>query len=112
MEAKWQREEKRNASLQNRERIPKCAVNFLRSSLHRSRIAHTPVRRHRLPRPNRTDLVCRVVTDRKDEIHLRRLWLRKLIPALAAQTFGRMCADSSCRSASGRTFPDGWLPAL
>lgn len=42
-----------------------------------------------MSRPDRTYLASGVVTDREDEIELRRACLRELIPALAAISLGR-----------------------
>src|SRR6202040_3521114 len=43
------------------------------------------MRRHWLSGPNRADLFCRVVADRKDKVHLRCSGQRELVPSFAPQ---------------------------
>src|SRR3546814_6397081 len=48
-------------------------------------VRHAPVRRHRLPRPDRAHLVRRIVADGKDEIEHRRIRPGELLPAFGAK---------------------------
>ena len=53
-----------------------------------------------------------VVAHGKHKIHRRSAGLRELVPVLLrASAVGRFAASSSS-NASGRTLPEGWLPAL
>src|SRR5262249_4236090 len=46
---------------------------------------HAPMRRHWLARPDGTDFVRGIVTDREHEVELRRIGFRELIPRFRAQ---------------------------
>src|SRR3546814_5268344 len=48
-------------------------------------VRNAPVRRHRLPRPDRAHLVRRIVADGKDEIEHRRIRPGELLPAFGAK---------------------------
>ena len=52
-------------------------------------IGKAPMRGDRLARPDRAHLAGGVVADGDDEIHLRRIARREVVPALAQQVFGR-----------------------
>lgn len=88
----WQREKQTDPSIKYRERFPKSALHFLGRSLEGGRIRNAPVRRHRLPRPDRANFVCRVVADGKNKIELGCARLREFIPTLAAQIVPRHSA--------------------
>jgi len=53
------------------------------------RVGRAPMRGHRLPRPHRADLTCRVVADRDDEVQRGRLGLDELVPIRAAKAIAR-----------------------
>ena len=88
------------------------AVDFLRRAEDGGGVGHAPMRGDGLTGPDGTDFFRCVIADGKYEVEMRRAGLGKLVPGFAAQAFGAEPADSICRSASGRTVPDGWLPAL
>jgi hypothetical protein len=48
----------------------------------------SPMRSHRVPRPDRTDFTCCVVADCEDKIELRRAGLGEFVPSLASKAFG------------------------
>src|ERR1017187_3431251 len=52
-------------------RMQKRTLLFCIGAFDGCRVFHTPVRRHRLTGPVRTDLAGRVVTDRKNEVEIR-----------------------------------------
>jgi hypothetical protein len=79
---------KLNAVLKLFESFAKCEPLFGLGALHRCRIFDAPVRRHRLPGPNRAHFARRVITHREDKIEGRRARRRELIPTLAAQALG------------------------
>ena len=80
-----QTEKKTDSPIERGECLTESPVYFLRRSLDRRWIGDTPVRRHRLPRPQRTNLFRRVVTDGKNKVEWWRAWLGELIPGLAAK---------------------------
>src|SRR5689334_12948840 len=65
-----------------------ASLSFL--ALGCGRIWYAPVRGHRLSRPDRADLVGRVVADGEYEIEMWRPCGRELIPALGAQACRRV----------------------
>ena len=69
--------------------LPKCRHFLHIAAFDRCGIWNTPVRRHRLTRPVWAHFASGVVTDRYYEIQVRAIRPCKLIPALAAQAFGR-----------------------
>ena len=70
-------------------------------SFHGGRVRHTPMCRHRLPRPVRADFARGVVANGEHEIERDRAWNGEFIPALAAQTLVRKFSRSSNWSAMG-----------
>ena len=71
------------------------------------------MRGHGLARPHRADFFGGVVADGEDEIETGSARLGELVPALAAQARAWEDAQTPVGlSASGRTRPAGWLPAL
>src|SRR5207248_10539545 len=56
------------------------------------RVLTPPMRRHRLARPYRAAFSGRIVANREDEIHHRRIGTRELLPALRAQIVGGVVA--------------------
>ena len=74
-----------DAVRQHPQRIRECEPHFRLGAGGCGWIGHTPMRRHWLPRPERTDLLRGVVADREDEIEFRCVRSRKLFPALGSQ---------------------------
>jgi len=62
---------------------------ILFGALGSRRIFDSPMRRHRLPRPDGAHLLCSSVTHGEDEVEPGRIRCRKLVPALAAKTLRR-----------------------
>lgn len=83
-----QTHEQLDARLQDQKRVPKRPALHLFRACGCSRIFYTPVGTDRLPRPDRTNLTRRVVTDGKLTIETRRMRGRKLTPGLAPQLVG------------------------
>src|SRR5260370_15451650 len=65
--------------------MAKCMFDLLWRTFRQRGIGYTPMRRHRLPRPDGTHFLLRIVANGEDKIHLRRFRFGKLFPALAAQ---------------------------
>src|SRR5258708_39449734 len=65
---------------------------FVVAAFESSRIFKAPMRRHRFARPDRADFARCLIADRDNEIHVRSVERRELIPALAAQ-FRRVIAE-------------------
>src|SRR6266571_9054277 len=65
--------------------MAKCMFDLLWRTFRQRGIGYTPMRRHRLPRPDGTHFLRRIVANGEDKIHLRRFRFGKLCPALAAQ---------------------------
>ena len=82
---RYTQEEQPDPAIKHSEGITKRVGDFIWSALDCCRVGHTPVRRHRLPRPQRTDLIRCVIADGEDEIQRGGTRLRELIPGLAAE---------------------------
>lgn len=81
------------------------------SCTHRScGIWNTPMRGHRVTWPHRANLVCRVIADREDKIHLGRTRFRKFFPALAAQ-IGCWYSSGLKLAQCLRAHSPGWMAA-
>src|SRR5450432_2574039 len=109
---KRQRQEQPNAPLQNRKRLAIRALHFLlrsfvRRPMHRRRIRNAPMRRHRLPRPDRANFLRRVVADGKNKIHLGSVKLGEFIPALAPQILDWDTGGFESRECLGPDRPRG-----
>ena len=68
------------------ERLLIRPFNLFGCTVYRSRIGNTPTSGHRLPRLERTDLMCRVITDRENKSEMRGLGSRKLFPRFASES--------------------------
>src|SRR4029077_8348790 len=77
-----------DSSVENQESLAISAFDLFGRSYGGSGIGNSPVSRHGLARPNGADFACRVVADRKHEIHFRSSRLLKFVPAFAAQALG------------------------
>src|SRR6267154_5544685 len=84
-----QAQEQHDSPIQSHEGIAKHTLNLFRRALYSRWIGNTPMSGDRLARPNGADFICRVVADGENEIHPRRIGLRKFIPTLAAEALGR-----------------------
>src|SRR6185437_14344547 len=62
----------------------KCLLGVI--ALRPGRVRQAPMRRHRLPGPDRADFVGRIVARSEYKIELRRAERRKLIPGLRAES--------------------------
>src|SRR5262245_26394526 len=103
-------------------RLFECERDFGWSAGGIRGVRHAPMGRHRLSRPHRAGLSCRVVADRKHEIERRRTWLCKLVPRLRAkaryvvaqalQQLDGMRVDLAFGLAAGAERPQSSLPEL
>src|SRR5262249_31584468 len=85
-------------------------------------VGNAPVCRHGMPRPHRAGLARRLIADRDDEIHLRRIRLGELVPAPAAQTLSpqaesgqeikRQRMNGPFGKAAGAEAPEAALPPM
>lgn len=64
------------------------AADFFIGPTHKRRIGQAPMRRHRLPGPDRAGFVGGVIADREHEIKFGRAGHGKLIPGFAAKAGG------------------------
>lgn len=86
-------EKQADSPIQQEKRITERPLYFFRSTANGCRIRNTPMRRHRLPGPHRTDLVRGVVTNCENEVKLRGPRCRKLVPTLAPKPRCRNACD-------------------
>jgi hypothetical protein len=78
-----------DAAFQSHKGIAIGSLNFLCTAANRGRVWNSPMSRQRMARPQRANLLRSVVTDREDEIDLRRVRLAELLPTLAPEIVGR-----------------------
>ncbi len=109
---KRETKEQADSPFENKESITVRALYLLRRIPHCCWICDAPMSRQWLSGPNRAHFLGGVIADGEDKIELGRVLLSKFIPTLLRRPFLGTWAASSCLSASGRTAPDGWLPAL
>jgi len=79
-ERQWQRSENANSLIEQAVRSFERQRDLGRRARCLRRIGNAPVCGHRLPRPDRAGLRCRVVTDGEYEIEFRFTSLGELIP--------------------------------
>src|ERR1035437_1167928 len=75
-----QAEKETDAPVESLKGLTERPVDLLRSSSHRSGIRNTPVRCHRLARPEGTHFVRGVVADREYKAEVRRVRFGELVP--------------------------------
>jgi hypothetical protein len=92
----------------NGERISESALDLFRRPLHSRGIRNPPVSGYRLSRPKRTRLVRSVVANCENEVHHRRVKVRKFIHDLLRKPSVTSPAFLSCFNASGCTITDGF----
>jgi hypothetical protein len=80
-------EKQADASVEHSESLTKSMFDLFWRSLDSDGVGNTPMRRHGLPRPQRTDLIRCVIADCEDEILRGRIRLGELIPGLASGVF-------------------------
>src|ERR1700730_7465539 len=80
-----QREKKIDSAVENKKCIAESSVDFGGASLDSRWVGDSPVRGHRLSRPQRTGLLGSLIADGKDEVHFWRAGAREFVPTLAAQ---------------------------
>src|SRR5258706_2670703 len=78
-----QAQEQHDSTVQSHESITKRMLNLFRGALYGHGIGDTPMSGDGLARPHRSEFICRVVAIRGNEMHSRRIGLRKFIPTLA-----------------------------
>jgi hypothetical protein len=105
-------QEQTDSVVQQEKRIAKRFLDLLFGSTHRCWVGYAPMGGHRLTGPDRADLFGRIVANRKNKIELWSPGLANSSHALLLSPFVGMWAAWSWLNASGRTVPDGWLPAL
>src|SRR5690349_11405069 len=77
-----------DSPIQKEKRFTERPLYLFRGALDRCRIRNTPMRRHRLARPQGTHFFGGVVANRKNKVHLWGIGPRELIPTFAAETTG------------------------
>ena len=82
-----------DAAVENEERFAESPLHVCGASTNHRRVGNAPVGCHRLSGPDRADFLRGVVTNRKDEIELRRIGLCEFVPGLAAETLGGYVSD-------------------
>src|ERR1035437_1954800 len=82
------REKKADAPFENKKRVAEGAFDFGGVSLNRGRIGNSPVRGHRLSRPQRAGFLGGVVANREDEVHRGSAGTPEFVPAFTAQAGG------------------------
>src|ERR1019366_1677218 len=78
-------EKKTDAPVENKKRVAEGPLDFRRVSVHGGRIGNSPMRRHRLSRPQRAGFFGGVVADREHEMQLGSARTPEFVPALTAQ---------------------------
>src|SRR5207253_285375 len=109
---KRETKEQADSPFENKESITVRALYLLRRIPHCCWICDAPMSRQWLSGPNRAHFLGGVIADGEDKIELGRVLLSNSSQLLLRRPFLGTWAASSCLSASGRTAPDGWLPAL
>src|SRR5437870_6066779 len=109
---KRETKEQADSPFENKESITVRALYLLRRIPHCCWICDAPMSRQWLSGPNRAHFLGGVIADGEDKIELGRVLLSNSSQLLLRRPFLGTWAASSCLSASGRTAPDGWPPAL
>src|ERR1039457_2586385 len=78
-------EKKTDAPVENKKRVAERPLDFRRVSVHGGRIWNSPMRRHRLSRPQRTGFFGGVVADREHEMQLGSARMSEFVPVLTPQ---------------------------
>jgi hypothetical protein len=100
-------EKQADVSVEHGERLTKSMLDLFWPSLDGGGVGDSPMRRHGLPRPQRTDLVRCVIADCEDEIKRGGIRLREFIPGLAREVLSAQTRVLDLAEASGRTDSEG-----
>src|ERR1039458_2755507 len=101
----WQAQEKTDPAVENHESLAEGLLDLLGCAGYCGRVRYTPVRGHRLPRPDRADFFGSVVTDGKHEVQVRGVGLREFVPILATCVTGWQFRDFELAKRSGVNNP-------
>jgi hypothetical protein len=109
-----EREAKQNAnsSVEHQESVTERSLDLFRCAIDRCRVWNAPVRGRRLPRPNRTDFLGGIITNRENEIHTWCCGSREFFPWFAAQFRSGEFSEFQLSECAGMYAPFGRLPAL
>ena len=83
-----QREKKIDSAVEDKKRVAVGARDFGGVAFDRGGVGNSPVRGHRMSRPNGAGFFRSIVANREDEVHFGSSGLREFVPTLTAQPGG------------------------